>query len=70
LIVFDEGHERRKSLKQDGFGDMKTPANRFDIGAKSLLRLSVRGHRSEIVFGVLVVVLRPNPIARLGLSTG
>jgi len=35
-----------------------------------LFRFSARGHRSEIMFGVLIVVLRPDPIAGLGLSLG
>jgi hypothetical protein len=64
LFVFDEERGKR-----DGSGDMITPAA-FDLAANSLFRISVRGHRSEIMFGVLVVVLRPNPIARLGLSLG
>ena len=31
---------------------------------------SVRGHRSEIMLGVLVVILRPDYIAGLSLSFG
>ena len=36
----------------------------------SLFRFSVRGHRSEIVFRVLVIVLRADPIAGLDLRLG
>src|SRR2546422_2706869 len=35
-----------------------------------LCRSSVRGHRPEIMFSVLVVVLRPDHIAGLGFSSG
>ena len=31
---------------------------------------SVRGHRSEIMFSVLVIILRPDHVAGLGLSLG
>src|SRR5947209_5722755 len=37
---------------------------------KSLCRFWVRGHRSEIMFGVLVVVLCPDCVADQGLGTG
>ena len=36
----------------------------------SYVRFSVRAHRSEIMFGVLVVILCPDHIADLGFSTG
>ena len=42
----------------------------FHIAATFLFRFSARGHRSEIMFGVLIVVFRPDPIAGLGLSLG
>jgi hypothetical protein len=35
-----------------------------------LFGFPVRGHRSEIMLGVLVVVLRPDDIAGLGFSLG
>ena len=38
--------------------------------ASLLRRSSVRGHRSEIMFGVLVVVLRGDPVAGLGFGLG
>jgi hypothetical protein len=31
---------------------------------------SARGHRSEIMFSVLVIILRPDHVAGLGLSLG
>jgi hypothetical protein len=40
----------------------------FENVENLLRRFSIRRHRSEIVLGVLVVVLRPDDIARLGLS--
>jgi hypothetical protein len=40
------------------------------IGITILCHLSVRGHQSEIVFGVLVVVLRRNEIPRPGFLLG
>ena len=38
--------------------------------ASLLRRSSVRGHRSEIMFGVLVVVFCPDYVAALGFSLG
>jgi hypothetical protein len=35
-----------------------------------LCRSSVRGHRSEVMFGVLVIIFRPDQIAGLDLSLG
>ena len=35
-----------------------------------LCRAGIRGHRSEIMFGVLVVILGPDRIATLGFSLG
>ena len=34
------------------------------------LRLLVRTHRSEIMFGVLVIILCPNHVADLGFGSG
>src|SRR6266581_2128141 len=51
-------------------------ATQFDVGSPSrsrrtpLRRFSIRRHRSEIMLGVLVVVLRADDIPRLGLSLG
>jgi hypothetical protein len=35
-----------------------------------LCRFVVRRHRSEIMFSVLVIILRPDHVAGLGLSLG
>jgi hypothetical protein len=35
-----------------------------------LCRFGVRRHRSEIMFSVLVIILRPDHVAGLGLSLG
>ena len=47
-------------------------ASRLPATSRRILlrRFSVRGHRSEIMLGVLVVVLRANDIAGLGLILG
>jgi hypothetical protein len=42
----------------------------FENVENLLRRFSIRRHSSEIMLGVLVVVLRPDDIARLGLSLG
>jgi hypothetical protein len=42
----------------------------FDIAANSSTSLLGRRHRSEIMFGVLIVILRPDYIAGLNLSLG
>jgi hypothetical protein len=39
-------------------------------GAWVFLRLLVRTHRSEIMLGVLVIILCPNGVADLGFGTG
>src|SRR6516165_7508746 len=59
-----------------------TPSNTSELVTSSALtagghhskvsyaRFLVRAHRSEIMFGVLVVILCPDDIADLGFSTG
>jgi hypothetical protein len=42
----------------------------FEDVENLLRRFSICRHRSEIMLGVLVVVLRPDDIPRLGLSLG
>jgi hypothetical protein len=42
----------------------------FEKVENLLRRFSIRRHRSEIMLGMLVVVLGPDDIARLGLSLG
>jgi hypothetical protein len=53
------------------FGERRIDTrNRIEPLARLLFRSSVRGHRSEIMFSVLVVVLRPYHIAGQGFSSG
>jgi hypothetical protein len=46
------------------------PDRKRPVAASPLCRSGVRGHRSEIVFGVLVVILRSDQNARLGFGLG
>src|ERR1700722_10414747 len=39
-----------------------------DLADELLCRFGVRRHRSEIMFSVLVIILRPDHVAGLGLS--
>ena len=46
------------------------PLSKWVTAANSLYRSSVRGHHSEIMFGVLVIVLGRDQIAALSFSLG